>query len=559
MFGTIRKHQQWLWIVVVAGVIISFTAWFSPNQPALRSLMSEGSRMGSIDGREITQDKIITANRLAKLREQLFNRGSRSSDNTQEMLSMLLVNEKIKAAGIEVGDEEVSSWIRNNLTDPRTGQFNYQSFITNFVQASGFTETDFTEFVRHDIGRRHLMEMVGASGKFVTPRQAESDFRRENEEYAVSVVLFPSSNYLAGVKIDAAALPQFYTNRIQAYKVAERVQASYLKFDASNHLATADAELAKISDLASRLENLYTQRGADAFRDESGNVMTKDAALAKMKEDQRKGFALELARSNGVAFYNKLTEEFGALAAQADGKPFEFDFEAAATKAGRAPLLTEPFSRGGLVPGFMDLRRLPEEAFKLNAETPFTTPMVGESAVYIFAVKRRIPEEYRPFEQVRAEVTEAYRREQANLAARAAGTAFAGAVTNGLSKGMSFAAVAADKGLKVVDLPTISPGTRMLPGFESYLSSIKSAVFALKPGQASDYMMAGQGGFVAFLKERKQADEAKLKSELPTYLEQLREQNEFAVYQEWFNREFERSGLQQFQKGGGGQGGQGGQ
>ncbi len=100
MFGTIRKHQQWLWIVVVAGVIVSFTAWFSPNQPAVRSLLNGGSRYGSIDGREITQDRINTANKLARLSDQLFNRGQSSSDNTQEMLSTLLLNEKIAAAGI---------------------------------------------------------------------------------------------------------------------------------------------------------------------------------------------------------------------------------------------------------------------------------------------------------------------------------------------------------------------------------------------------------------------------------------------------------------------------
>ena len=295
MFGTIRKHQQWLWIIVVAGVIISFTAFFSPNQPALRSLIDSGAGGPSIDGRVITADLKVKADRLTRLQESLS--GRTSSNDDRAAYQTLLFLEKIRSAKIDVSDQDVAKWIRDNLTDPSTGQFNYQNFLQSMVVARGFTELEFTEFVRYEIGRRHLLDVVGAAGKLVTPREVEDEVRTAHEETLASVVVFPMTNYLAGVQVAEASLPQYYTNQIARYMIPARVAAAYVQFPASNHLAEADAELAKVTDFNVQLESQYQKQGADSFRDEQNNVLTKEAAIGKLKEDQRKAVALSLARN----------------------------------------------------------------------------------------------------------------------------------------------------------------------------------------------------------------------------------------------------------------------
>lgn len=545
MFGTIRKHQQWLWVIIVAGVIISFTAFFGPNQPSLRSMLGGGPDRGVIDGIPVTQDLIHRANRLSKLREHLFNsRGSSASESEQQVLQTMLVLGKLKSGKIEVSDEEVGKWIKDNLTDPKTGQFNYKAFLDRNILPAGFTELEFTEFARFELGRRHLVELVTAPGKWVSPHEAESTVRNGLEETVASVVVFPLTNYTAAVQVQEAAVKLYYTNRIASYLIPARVQASYVQFLATNHLAEADAELAKLGDLTAQLESMYQQRGADSFRDDSGNVLTKEAALAKIKEEQRKGIALGLARAKCVAFYNKLNEALGSDTGKPDGIKFSFDAVAAAAQQ---PILTTvPFSRMTPIPGFTSARNLAEKIFGLSPEAPYTEPVTTETGVYVFSVKQRIPEEYKPFELVRTDVVEAYKREQAGLLARAAGKSFYEAATNGLAQGKSFASVAAEKGLKAVDLPPFSLANRQVPGFEAYARDLVEVGMNQKPGTISDYMGSSLGGFVMAVKERRPADEAKVKEQLASAVDRLRDMNEYIAYEQWVTREFEKSGLSKY-------------
>src|SRR5580704_6368020 len=74
MIGTIRRHQQWLWILVIAATIISFTAYLSPsarNGSGLASLRgSGGGELGMLNGEPITAEQ----NALAEREGALFYR-----------------------------------------------------------------------------------------------------------------------------------------------------------------------------------------------------------------------------------------------------------------------------------------------------------------------------------------------------------------------------------------------------------------------------------------------------------------------------------------------------
>ena len=64
MFGTIRKHQRWLWALIIAAVIVSFVAFFSPNQRMGREAPSV---VGTIDGRPLSDTEVREQLRLANL------------------------------------------------------------------------------------------------------------------------------------------------------------------------------------------------------------------------------------------------------------------------------------------------------------------------------------------------------------------------------------------------------------------------------------------------------------------------------------------------------------
>jgi hypothetical protein len=67
MFGTIRKHQTWLWAVIITLTIISFVIYFGPQ-----SRVSGGRggtfNLGTINGERITPEEFTEAQREVYLR-----------------------------------------------------------------------------------------------------------------------------------------------------------------------------------------------------------------------------------------------------------------------------------------------------------------------------------------------------------------------------------------------------------------------------------------------------------------------------------------------------------
>src|SRR5438105_100773 len=60
MFGTIRKHQTWLWAVIITLTIISFVIFFSPYSK-LNNERRGSANYGSINGEPITQEDFAHA------------------------------------------------------------------------------------------------------------------------------------------------------------------------------------------------------------------------------------------------------------------------------------------------------------------------------------------------------------------------------------------------------------------------------------------------------------------------------------------------------------------
>ena len=60
MFGTIRKHQTWLWAIIITLTIISFVIFFSPYTQMDNSRDSR-TDFGSVLGRKVSRQDYINA------------------------------------------------------------------------------------------------------------------------------------------------------------------------------------------------------------------------------------------------------------------------------------------------------------------------------------------------------------------------------------------------------------------------------------------------------------------------------------------------------------------
>ena len=547
MFVFIRRHQAW-GLVFIAAVILSFVVFFSPYSKLQGRGGGGSGDYGSIDGRTVSADEFHQGQKEARL-EFLLRNGSwpedaaRSSgyDAVRQAMDRVFLLRKLKQLAIEPSDKAVADQIAEYFRDKERGTFdlqNYENFVQQRLLRAGVSKQDFQEFVRHEVGASHLMSVAGISGELVTPREAEANFRKENEQTVAELVVFQTSNYLAQVTVDPAAVEQHFTNRQAAYRIPERVQVSYITFASSNYLAEANEQMAKETNFNQRVDAEYQQRGAAFFKDDQGNPLTEVADKEKMRQDITKQVTFAMARRNASAFANSL---FAKEPARAD----ELDKLAAASNY--VVNVTAPFT---VAQGPSELevnRAFGEKVAKLTPEAPFATPVISvdQDAVYIVALKQRIPSSIPPFENVREMVTTDYRNTQARDLVREAGSAFYTSLTNGLAQGKTFETVCAEANVTPLKPAPFANKTSSLPETDQLVSvfEMRSAASTLTPGKAGAFTPSRVGGYILFLKSRLPVAEEQLKTELPAHIEEIRRQRQYAAFNDWFTKELEHASL----------------
>src|SRR5262245_21589747 len=120
MFGTIRKHQTWLWAVIITLTIISFVVFFSPYSKLNNA--RGPANYGSIHGERVSEDDFNKTQREVMLgyflstgewpTEEARKRGF---DPLRETYYRLLLIRKADDLGIHVGSDVVTQVARDML------------------------------------------------------------------------------------------------------------------------------------------------------------------------------------------------------------------------------------------------------------------------------------------------------------------------------------------------------------------------------------------------------------------------------------------------------------
>jgi hypothetical protein len=393
------------------------------------------------------------------------------------------------------------------------------------LQPEGLTAEDFQHFARNDLVIQQLIQVMGLPGQLITPQEAAVIYQRERQELSAQIVFFSASNYLSQVAVTPAAVAQFYTNYLPAYRLPDRVQVSYVAFGVSNHLAQAEAKLVK-TNLDEIIEANYRRLGADYFHD----AKTPAEARAKIRETLIRREALVEAHKEATEFANDVFN-------QEPARPE--NFAAVAKQKGLAVHVTAPFAGDygpaelGPVEGFT------KAAFALTPEEPFARPIISPDAIYLMVLLKRLPSEIPPFDQIRDRVTADYQYRQAMLLAQRAGTNFVRTLTSAMAGGQGFASICTAAGLHPILLPPFSLSTRELPALGNLvsLSQLQEAAFSTPVGKTSDFQGTGDGGFVVYAQSRLPLDQAVMNTDLPQFISALRNRRQKEAFDSWLQRE----------------------
>ena len=365
------------------------------------------------------------------------------------------------------------------------------------------------------------------SGKLVTPQEAQSLYVREHQELQAEAAFFNASNYLTQVTVAPDALGQFFTNQMANYRIPERVQVSYVKFDISNYLAQAEKQITNLNEIIdANLQRMGTNSFADA--------KTPEEKKAKLREEVLRRAALSEAGKAAIEFARPLFEKEPLRAESLN--------EAAKTN-GLTVQVTSPFDRENGPHELKVDQNFAKAAFSLSPTDPLAQPLQGQDGIYIIAYNKTIPSEIPTLDKVREQVTADFKFMQASSLAHKAGADFAKTLTNGLTSGKSFDSLAADAKVKPVTLPPFSLSTRELPDVEgrANLDSLKELAFGTQPGKASGFQMTRDGGMLVYVKSKVPLDEAKMKSELPNFVAYVRQSRQREAFDMWFRHEADKA------------------
>ncbi|MDB6018775.1 MAG: hypothetical protein JWR19_3264 [Pedosphaera sp.] len=534
MFGTIRRHQTWLWVIISTLTVISFVI-FGPTNQKLGDALSKRSNLGTINGRPITVSDYSAAEHEVYIGYFFRNNyqwpdkdasAAKANFNIKrETLLRLMLIEKQRELGVQISTEAIAEVARQQHV---LGELSLDQFEERVLKPEKLNAGDFERFLRHELGMQQLVSVAGLSGKLVTPQEAETLYRNEHQDLSTAMAFFPASNYTAKVTFTPEGLADFYNKRAAFYRIPDQRRVDYVKYDVTNYLAQAKAEAG--TNLEAIVNANYMVKGSTNFYHDA---KTPEEAKAKVAEDYLHELAMIQARKAAGALADELDRTEPKRAAGLE--------ELAKTK-GLTVKTTAPFdAKEG--PDLNVLPSFTHAAFSLTTNEPFSGAIRAEDGVYVLALKETIPSTIPPLKDIQAKVEEDYRLAAAAQMARQAGANFEGMVTNGLAQGKTFKAIADEAKVKAEELPPFSLSTSSLPAEideRVNFNSLKNLAFMTPVGKASPFIPTEDGGFVLYVKSQSPVNEAKLKDEMPKYLEYLRQVRQNEAFNQWFGKQVQQ-------------------
>lgn len=527
MFGTIRKHQNWLWYVIIAVMIIGMITW--TNQLGKSGGNRGAGNLGVIDGHAVTESEYRDAQTEATLMGLLRNRRWPDNVGQQEIYERLFLIRKLEQYNIHTDPDAVAQIAGMYVRQFSGGQpVSFTEFVDQILKPRNITAEDFQRFLEHDLSIQQLVSVVGIPGKLVTPAEIQALYIQNNQELAVDTVFFSASNYFAKIPDpNPAELGQFYTNQQAQYREPEQMQLSYVYFNVTNFMPEAEQKLGT-TNLNREAEEALARLGTNGLR----YGKTPEEAKAKIREILIQDTALSNAYVKAIAFQNELVAKEPQRAE---------NLNALAKEKGMEVKVTKPFDKEY---GPSDISLPPNypvaALFNLTTNEPFSEqPLRGLDGVYILAYNKLNPSHIPPLQDIHTRVVGDYKFSQGLRMAQINGHIFAQTISNDVVKGKSFAeACTADK-VTPVSVPPFSLNSGTIPKVEEHtdVTTFKDVAFSTQPGKVSGFTPTRDGGFLVYVRERMPVDQAKMKTELPEFSNYVRQRRENEAFDWWYRRE----------------------
>jgi hypothetical protein len=495
-------------MIVIAILAVPFVFYFNKTDfGAQRS-----TDLGRIYDRPVTQVEFTRHARILNLASGLglslgndlmmTNVTSESEMYVEFTWNHIVLLHEAELLGLRPNSSEIAAFVR---TLPRFkgegGGFDinkYTDFTKNMLPSLGFNEAQIEEVVSDQLALNRMKELLGA-GVQTPESESQENYERAYGKMEVAVVRLRDEDFEKDVKITDDDVAKYYEAHKDQLKSEEKRKIEFVAFTLSE----------PERKLTGKERKDPLQKAADRANDFTQALLEKDAK-----------------------------------------------FEEVASKFQTPITPTGEFTSAKPDPQLAATPQLTQYAFQLTQQTPFSDPVQGTDGFYILHLLSVTESHPLSLEEAKPKIVETMKADKLRELVSNKGTEVARQIREALKGGMPADKAVAQAGLKLERIPPFalvepaaSPKPEPKPEPDKKpidvtpdLPSIKNAVAALSPGEASDFVPVSKGGLVAVLEKRAKADPAgyaEAKTQFETrYLTQRRG----AVFMEWLRDRRKASG-----------------
>jgi peptidyl-prolyl cis-trans isomerase D len=385
------RHLKWILLAVVAAFVFGFVFLDMGLSGALGNNQQQDLPFAArVNGQTITLNEYA---RSLRNYEEMY-RSQFGNQMTPEMIQQMglprqvleslidqsLLTQEAERLHLTPSAEEVRRKLLASPTFIRDGQFVGMELYKRYVTGPlGYPSVaDFERDLARNIALQK-MESALTNSVVVSPKAAEAEYKRMNENAKVRYVLLPASSQAAAAKVSDAEIETYYRNNQSKYTHGEQRSIRYLLADIGKLRSSS-------MPTDANLRRLYDQNKEKYKAEESAKVLHILIRVDPQATPQVDAAAR--AKAEGIVKQLRAGADFAALAQENSDDP-------------------SSSSSGGDM-GFVE-RGVTVEPFEkaifsipLNAiSDPIRTADFG---YHIVKVTERRPAGYRPFEEVKPEL-----------------------------------------------------------------------------------------------------------------------------------------------------------
>ncbi len=444
------KHGRWTIGLFTIVIIFAFVLYFAPGFSLMGLFQKGDGGYGRIMGREVSRADIEEQARNAIISYALRSPAIDTSNRMLHEMASKMAIERLfmvraaEARGILVDDKAVKDSIRSNPYFQTDGDFDaekFNSFFERSLAPMGCEKEELDKTVREDLAVERLHNEI-MSSVLVTDSEIRQIFNNLYEKLTVSYAVFSYDDFLSEVKIDDARIESFFNANRDSYTVPASSRAQIIRFNYIDFEGEALASVTKeeVKKRYGRDKEDFKLEGKDSIR-----------PLAEVAAEIKKEIAEPRARDIAAKKAKMAARDiYKSIVLESDKEPLEL-FTAYAEENGLEVYETgwvaadaEVISRVGPEP------KLAAAISRIDPDLHISDAVLGKKAAFIALLKERRPERPAELNDLREQVVEDYRRENALRIAREKVRSAAMEISEQLDSGKTFDKI--DAGVKFTAL-----------------------------------------------------------------------------------------------------------